>query len=184
MRSSASTPTLPADPGPIPLWIDVTGEDHPKACTGRKLLRRGLASRRGGGRTRPRAGPIRLDPHAATPLSPADASRALAGGILAVDCSWNRLGERRGELPRSPGGRRLPYLLATNPQHYGRLSELNTAEALAAALWLLGERARAESLLAGFPGGPAFFEVNRRLLERYAACPDGESIVAAERELL
>lgn len=79
--------------------------------------------------------------------------------------------------------RRLPYLLAGNPQHYGRLAELNTAEALAAALWILGEKERAQALLAGFSGGTEFFRINQVYLSRYAACTDGEAIRTAERDL-
>jgi pre-rRNA-processing protein TSR3 len=120
-------------------------------------------------------------------LSTADRPRALTEGVLAIDCSWNRVGERGG-LPVGVGGggaahRRLPYLLAANPQHFGRLSELNTAEAIAAALWLLGERERAERLLSGFAGGTAFFTINGAALARYGPCRGQEEIEAAEREL-
>jgi rRNA small subunit aminocarboxypropyltransferase len=184
MRSSASTPSPPAD-GPIRLWLLVAGEDHPRACTGRKLLRRRWA-RRFAAR---RPAPVLLDPHAPEPLSSADREQARAGGLLGIDCSWNRLAER-GRLPERSGGparsvrRRLPYLVATNPQHYGRLSELNTAEALAAGLWILGERARAEALLDGFAGGRAFFTLNANALARYGSAPGAEEVRSAERELL
>jgi pre-rRNA-processing protein TSR3 len=179
MGSSASTPSPP--PSSIPLFVEVAGEDHPKACTGRRLLRRGIA--------RPGRGPVGvivLDPHAGAPLSAADAERARAFGVLSIDCSWNQLG-LRGRLPPGQGHRgrprRLPYLLAANPHHFGRLAELNTAEALAAALWILGERERAEELIAGFPGGGGFFRLNEAALARYGACPGPEEIRAAEREL-
>ncbi len=64
-----------------------------------------------------------LDPHAADPLSAADRALARRGGVLAVDCSWNRLASR-GRLPGlavDDGGihRRLPILVAGNPQHFG-----------------------------------------------------------------
>ena len=77
----------------------------------------------------------------------------------------------------------MPYQVATNPQHIGRWTELNTAEALAAALWILGEPGRARALIEGFPGGRAFFEVNAGPLARYAAARDPDEIRSAERDL-
>lgn len=100
-----------------------------------------------------------------------------------VDCSWNRLRDR-GRLPGDgrPLGpaRRLPLLFATNPQHFGRVTELTTAEAFAAALFLLGDRALARALLDGFAGGTAFFKVNGALLARYAEAGPPEGVLAAE----
>jgi pre-rRNA-processing protein TSR3 len=186
MRSSGSTRSRSPD-RPIPLLLLVVGEDHPKACTGRRLVHRGAV--RSVGRvpnSDPR--PVLLDPHAPTVLSAADRARALDGGLLAVDCSWNRLA-RRGTFPEVVGSRsgaahrRLPLLIAANPQHYGRLGELNTVEALSAALYVLGDRAPARTLLEGFRGGPAFLDVNRARLDRYAAGGSADEVVAAERAL-
>jgi pre-rRNA-processing protein TSR3 len=164
----------------------VIGDDHPRACTGRRLLRLGLvevapASPEGSWV------PIVLDPYATDPLSRADVGAAERSGILAVDCSWNRLG-RRGRLPWATGWgrsirRRLPFLMATNPQHFGRLAELNTAEAIGAALYLLGREREAADLLAGFAGGRAFLEVNLERLQRFAEAPDAEASRALERSL-
>jgi len=163
----------------------VIGDDHPRACTGRRLLRRGLAVA-----FRPdqasAALPVVLDPFAVEPLSSADAPAVERGGLLAVDCSWNRISETN-RLPgngRHPGtARRLPMLLATNPQHYGRVGELNTAEALGAALCVLGRRAEAVNLLVGFAGGPVFFEVNRERLDRYRRARSSDAILDAEHFL-
>jgi ribosome biogenesis protein Tsr3 len=74
-------------------------------------------------------------------------------------------------------------LVATNPQHFGRLGELNTAEALGAALYLLGRPAQARGLLDGFAGGRALFEVNQERLERYASRATPEEVLAAEQAL-
>jgi len=132
---------------------------------------------------------VTLDPYAPTPLSGADRSVAERLGLLAVDCSWNRLGDR-GRFPDATSGagrrahrRRLPILIATNPQHYGRVAQLNTAEALAAALCVLGRSAEGAQLLAGIAGGDEFVPVNRERLERYAAARSAEEILAAERSL-
>ena len=161
----------------------VVGDDHPRACTGRRLLRLGLA---GELRERPsaRERPVVLDPYAERPLTLQDRAAAEADGIVVVDCSWNRLSGGQGPA-RFPAGlaRRLPMLVATNPQHFGRLGELNTAEALAAALFVLGRPEQARALLRGFAGGETFFEVNRERLRRYASGGTPAEVVAAERAL-
>jgi pre-rRNA-processing protein TSR3 len=168
------------------LWLALAREDHPKACTGRRLLHRGLVRELHPGRL-PGGRPILLDPHAEVALSLADSPRARSAGVIGVDCSWNRLGARGaypGAVPSldSSPRRRLPFLLAGNPQHYGRLGELNTAEALGSALIVLGEGERGRSLVEPFPGGSAFVALNAALLDRYAGCADAEAIRAAERE--
>ncbi len=184
MRSSGSTRSLRDRPGPRLLLV-VAGEDHPKACTGRRLLRLGRALAVGNS-TGLHPAPIVLDPRASEPLSSADRDAAVRGGLLAVDCSWNALG-RRGALPPARGGpvdssrhRRLPILVAANPQHYGRVAELNTVEALSAGLYVLGFPAEARDLLEGFRGGPGFLALNRERLERYAAARTRDEILAAE----
>ncbi|MCI4365628.1 MAG: DUF367 domain-containing protein [Thermoplasmata archaeon] len=185
MRSSGATPSPSVRPA-IPLLLLLAGEDHPKACTGRRLIHRGLArSVRRIGSLRP--SPIVLDPHAADPLSGADRAVARRGGVLAVDCSWNRL-EARGSLPGDPsdgGGihRRLPILVAANPQHFGRIAELNTVEALSAALYILGQRSEAARILDGFRGGDGFLAINRERLEFYASRKTADAVRAAERTL-
>lgn len=185
MRSSERTANRSPRPA-IPILLLLAGEDHPKACTGRRLLHRGLA--------RPvrristlRPPPIVLDPHAADPLSGADRALARRGGVLAVDCSWNRL-EARGGLPglvSDDGGvhRRLPILVAANPQHFGRIAELNTVEALSAALYVLGQRLEAARLLDGFRGGDGFLAINQERLDFYASRKTADAVRAAEREL-
>ena len=188
MRSSGSTLSLP-DRRPIRRYVVRVGDDHPRACTGRRLLRSGWAiepPRRGG---RAGVGPIVLDPFAARPLSGVDRPAAEEGGLLAVDCSWNRLSADGHLAPGSLGsvrrgpGRRLPLLIATNPQHYGRVGELNTAEALGAALAILGHENEGRALLFGFAGGHSFFAANRERLRCYAEAADPDAVLRAERDL-
>jgi pre-rRNA-processing protein TSR3 len=183
MRSSGSTPS-PSGRAPLRLLVHLAGEDHPKACTGRRLLARRRAARfrpsNYGGHP-----PVILDPYARDPLGPGDRDAAIRGGLLVVDCSWNRLTERG----RFPGEeirgirRRLPILIATNPQHYGRPAQLNTVEAFAGALALLGRRTEARELLSGFHGGEAFLEVNRARLTAYESARSFDELRAAERSL-
>ena len=187
MPSSGSTRN-PRRSRPVRLYIALAGEDHPKACTGRRLLHRGLARevRRIEGIS---PTPVVLDPYAPDPLGPSDRKAAVRGGILAVDCSWNRLSER-GRFPGSEEGergrgirRRLPILIATNPQHYGKPAQLNTVEALAAALYLVGRPADAERILEGFSGSDSFLRVNAERLAAYTRERDAAGVRAAERRL-
>ncbi len=164
------------------------GDDHPRACTGARLLRFGWASEPPR-RSSAGVAPIVLDPFAARPLSRVDRTVAEQGGLLAVDCSWNRLSAEGHLAPRSLGsargghGRRLPLLVATNPQHYGRVGELNTAEALGAALAILGHEDEGRALLDGFAGGRSFFEVNRERIRAYEEAGDPDAVLRAERTL-
>jgi len=187
MPSSGSTPSR-RRPAALRLLVVLTGEDHPKACTGRRLLRWGRArpfSTAGTGAS----DAVVLDPYAPTPLSRADADSARRGGLLVVDCSWNRL-SARGAFPgeedrRRLGGvhRRLPVLVAANPQHYGRVTQLTTVEAFCGALAVLGRPAEARAVIAGFAGGEEFLEINGSRLERYLHAAGPEEIRSAEREL-
>ncbi|HLN51622.1 MAG TPA: DUF367 domain-containing protein [Thermoplasmata archaeon] len=187
MGSSGSTRKPPARAG-LRLLVVLAGEDHPKACTGRRLLHWGRVVRV----AREDAnspGPVVLDPYSPTPLSAADRETARRGGVLVVDCSWNRLSARGAfpgaeprERPRTPH-RRLPVLIATNPQHYGRVAQLNTVEAFCAALYVLGRPPEAESVIAGFAGGGEFLTVNRDRLEKYRHAASPEEVRQAEKEL-
>jgi pre-rRNA-processing protein TSR3 len=130
-----------------------------------------------------------LDPFAPTPLSAADTKPAADGGLLVVDCSWNRLSSR-GTFPGEEAGRRrhgshrrLPILVAANPQHYGRVAQLTTVEAFSAALYVLGRIPEAEAVIEGFAGGPEFLAINRGRLDRYRAAAGPAEVVAAEKAL-
>ena len=185
MGSSGSTPSR--SERPITVGIVVVGDDHARACTGRRLIRLGLARAVGPSAWAARK-PVVLDPYASVPLTAADRERAQAAGLVAVDCSWNRLSSdhashrlRGGE----PAGvrRRLPMLLAANPQHFGRVGQLNTAEAIAAALFLLGAPEQGRSVILGFAGGGTFLELNQDRLARYSVAQEPTELVHLERAL-
>jgi len=126
---------------------------------------------------------ILLDPFAQKAISRADATIAEKRGLVALDVSWNKIRKiesvRRKMEPRS-----LPYLVASNPTHYGKPTTLSTAEALAAALFILGDRERAKEILAGFKWGQTFLDLNREPLEAYATAKDSTEVVAAQREFM
>ncbi len=136
------------------------GQDDPKKCTAARMVRLGLARRV----KKTSAGTILLDPFAARMLLPAD--RRHATSVTGVDCSWRLAG---GVFPSGLAGmaRRLPPLLAGNPVNYSRLGRLSTAEALAAALYMLGRREAAMELLGGFRWGRTFYALNECLLDDY-----------------
>jgi pre-rRNA-processing protein TSR3 len=74
-------------------------------------------------------------------------------------------------------------LVAANPQHYGRLAQLTTAEAFCAALYILGRADEAARVISGFAGGEEFLEINRDRLERYRGASGPSEVLAAERAL-
>jgi pre-rRNA-processing protein TSR3 len=100
--------------------------------------------------------------------------------LVAVDCSWKQR-ERVFESFRARTRRRLPYLLAANSVNYGRPYELTTVEALAAALYILGESQRARELLNKFKWGPRFFDLNAAPLNEYAGANTVGEVLASER---
>jgi pre-rRNA-processing protein TSR3 len=129
------------------------------------------------------SGAVLLDPFAERALSRADAETARTHGLVALDCSWKRIREapvlRRRMRPRA-----LPYLVAANPTYYGRPTTLSTAEALAAALFILGEEDRARGILSLFSWGDVFIELNREPLEAYSKAEDSSEIIALQSQFI
>ena len=102
--------------------------------------------------------------------------------LVALDCSWEtaeRLVEDFAGVHRS-----LPFLVAGNPVSYGTPFRLNTVEAFAGALCILGERDSAERLLSKFAWGHTFLELNEEPLARYAGCADSAEVVAVQDDYL
>lgn len=126
---------------------------------------------------------ILLDPLADKAFSPADNQLVDQEGLLAVDCSWKNLWHIR-DLRGGRELRSLPYLVAANPVHYGHPTILSTAESLAAALYILGRKERARSLLSGFKWGHAFFELNEEPLEAYSKAEDSGEVVRIQEEFM
>lgn len=182
MSSSVSTPITEGD---LPLWVVLSCEDNPRVCTGRRALRFGLATEVTGTH-RPDRGALLLDPHSPTPLTRADARRVLGKGVVVVDCSWNKLGARGGYpttdrwLQTMRVRRRLPLVLAANPQHFGRLGELNTAEALGCAIYMISGEPVARKFLERFSFGPSFLELNGVWLEAYRAAENPAKVTEME----
>lgn len=66
----------------------------------------------------------------------------------------------------------LPYLLAANTVNYGKPYKMNTAEATAACLYIVGYKNEAHTLLSPFSYGEEFIRLNFECLEAYSACKD------------
>lgn len=167
----------------IPLLAYRDNTCAPKKCTVVRLARTGLVRIVDRPGQVPRSSLI-LDPTAEQALSPADAPKN--GGkirsVTALDCSWEVLdagvfGAWRHHLA-------LPYLVAANPTNYGRPLRLSSAEALAAALYILGEPVQAVALMDTFKWGPHFLTLNAELLARYAAAKDSAEVVAVQADYL
>jgi rRNA small subunit aminocarboxypropyltransferase len=152
------------------------GQDDPAKCTAKKMAHMGLATEvtrkfHASNTT------VVLNPFAGTLLTPLDSG---CKSILAIDCSWNLAQE---VFFRKIGGkhRRLPALLAANPTNYSRLGILSSVEAVAAALFILGEKETAERYLALYKWGPTFRTLNSELLTAYGAARDEAEVHEIER---
>lgn len=125
---------------------------------------------------------IVLSPFSDTLLTRSDTS--IAGAVCAIDCSWERADEvaKHKRVFSSGIGRRLPALLAANPVNYAKLAKLSSAEALAGALYILGDRQTAAEILNKFKWGHTFLELNVDLLEDYAKADSPEQVKQIEQE--
>lgn len=162
----------------VRLFVYEMKQDDPQKCTSRKLARFRLATSLTRRRHIPRQA-IVLNPLAPTLLTSKDRTQAERGGLAVVDCSWKRVkGAFSARFNRR--SRRLPYLVAANPVHYGRLFELSSLEAFAAALYILDHREQAKKIVRIYKWGPAFLSLNKNLLEEYAQAETTEAIAKIE----
>ncbi|MDI6820329.1 MAG: DUF367 family protein [Candidatus Hodarchaeaceae archaeon] len=157
-------------------------ECDPKRCTAIRLYRAGKIQMVYHPRDLP-FGAILLDPFAQKALSREDADQAEARGLAALDCSWKKI-EQISRLQRGMVSRSLPYLVAANPTYYGRPTTLSTAEAFAAALFILGDQTRAREILHMFKWGHTFLELNHELLEAYASAKDSAEVIANQQKFM
>ena len=137
-------------------------QDDPRKCTAEKLVKFGLANsiHKTSNRT------LVLDPFAEKILLQKD--RKLISSITGIDCSWN-LADKTFVKKFNGIKRKLPPLFAGNPVNYTKLNKLTTAEAISAALYILGDRERSFEILDKFKWGHTFFELNKELLEEFAS---------------
>jgi pre-rRNA-processing protein TSR3 len=166
----------------IRLFALIEGEDDPKKCTARKMVRFKLVRQVENAKGIP-AGAIVLNPLAEKAISITDRKRAQKSGIVVLDCSWKKL-EKFPSIRKDLRHRALPYLVAGNPVNYGHPCTLSSAEAVAAALWIVGEEERARHIMSKFGWGDTFIALNDELLSRYASAVDSLHVVEVQKEYL
>ncbi|HZC88297.1 MAG TPA: DUF367 family protein [Nitrososphaera sp.] len=147
-------------------------QDDPSKCTAAKLAKFRLAT------------PVRfisrntivLNPFSDAPVLRSDVT--VARSVCAIDCSWERANEvlRHRRLVTRGLGRRLPAMLASNPTNYAKLGKLSSAEALAGALYILGEKELAARIMDKFKWGATFLKLNANLLEDYGDAETAEQV--------
>ncbi len=164
----------------IPVLVYDKNQCDPKKCTAKRMLKFGLAKEAKTLHSIPK-GSIVLSPFAEKALSPDDI-RYARHGLVVMDLTWTNIDEF--PKPKGTNDRALPYMLASNPINWGRPMELNSAEAVMASLFILGEREQAETFLGRFNWAPEFMRLNGELLEEYSSAKDSTEVVRIQNEYI
>jgi len=157
------------------------GHCDPKRCSGKKLERAGMIK---GLKIGQRFRGLVITPQGTQVVSPVDRKIVEENGLAVVECSWVRLEEVPWRKIKSPHERVLPYLVASNPVNYGRPWKLNCAEALAAALHILGFSQYAHVVMANFTWGDSFWNLNKDILGRYQECSSAQQVIQVQDTIL
>ena len=153
----------------------------PKRCSGEKLSRLGYLRTLKVGEYNQG---ILLSPYGDCTISAEDYSIVEEYGLSVIDCSWARIDEIPFSRLRSRHHRLLPFLVAANNVNYGRPTKLNCAEALSAALYIIGFKQESCTLLQAFSWGTEFIRLNQDLLDGYSIQKNGVGIVAFQKAFL
>jgi pre-rRNA-processing protein TSR3 len=178
-KKGVAAPRCDANNLPLTMW-DFEHCD-PTRCSGRKLQRQGVIRIL---KLRESCPGVVLTPNASKIVSPADREYALVGGVGCVDCSWKELDKVPWSKMRMGAPRLLPFLVAANNVNYGRPMKLNCAEAVAAALFIMGFETQARSTMSHFAYGSEFFEVNKDVFAGYQACKSESEVRAFQDAFL
>jgi pre-rRNA-processing protein TSR3 len=155
----------------IPLYAFRDNTCDPRKCTVKKLEKSGFLKIFTRISQIPR-NTLLLDPTAEQALSPSD---RYVKSITVLDCSWVVLDT--GKVRSWRIRRALPFLIAANPVNFGKPCELSSIEALAGAVYILGEKEKAAELLSKVSWGIRFLEVNKEPLELYSNAKDSTEVV-------
>jgi len=165
------------------LFVYHANEDDPKKCSAKKLAKFGFAKIETNIRKTPKYA-ILLNPFAEKSLSKEDLKLAEKNCILAVDCSWKNAERSFDFLDKRCNSRALPFVIASNPVNYGKAFKLTTLEAFSAALYILGDREKAEKILELYKWSPHFLEMNKEPLERYKNAKNSKEIIEIMNDYL
>jgi pre-rRNA-processing protein TSR3 len=164
------------------LFVYDEGQCDPKKCTARKMLKFRLAIELRSLKGIPH-GALVLNPCAQKAISREDADTAIAHGVVVMDLSWKNI-EDFPKMRVDVAQRALPLLFAANPVNWGKPQRLTSAEAVAAALYIMGFEDDARHLLEKFQWGEQFLLLNREPLERYALAQTSAEVVAVQEDYL
>lgn len=164
------------------IWL---AQDDPKKNTAVLSSKRGDVKLHKNLRTLPRKGII-LEPLCGKVLGPEDHYLLTVehGSLVGLDCSWAQIENSVQTVMKRTRlqPRMLPLLLAANPINWGKPGRLTTAEALAAALYMIGREEQARETLGAFRWGSRFFELNQEPLDAYATATSSEELVNIQFE--
>lgn len=178
-RRPRGPPRAPRIGGTIGIHVYHTGQDDARKNTALRLQKAGKAHLFDDVKRAPKHA-VLLNPFAKKALSREDLDDMRRHGLLALDCSWKQAEEAFPVLLGSTRSRALPFLVAANPVNYGRPFVLSTAEAIGAALAIVGEMRQARDVLSAVPFGDLFLQLNKNPLEDYAKCATSAEVVAAQ----
>lgn len=164
------------------LYAYDAGQCDPKKCTAKKLARAGLIKSVKVMRKIP-YNTILLVPIADKALSPPD--REFSNSITVFDCSWDKIATFEDTLRNMKRKKRaLPFLIAANPVNYGKPFILSSAEAFAAALFILGEHEQSQYILSKFKWGTEFLRLNEEMLLAYAKAKDSSEVIEMQKRFM
>ena len=166
----------------IPLTAyEIPGHCDKKACSANRLYRLKLLKAL---TYKDKFNGILLSPFGEKVVSPEDFAIMSQYGIGVVDCSWNRVDEVPKHKIKCRNHRLLPFLVAANPINFGKPHKMNCAEALAAGAYIAGHQQTAEVIMDQFRWGHTFLEMNKELLDTYAACKNAEEMAQVEQDFI
>uniref|UniRef100_A0AC35UAY9 18S rRNA aminocarboxypropyltransferase n=1 Tax=Rhabditophanes sp. KR3021 TaxID=114890 RepID=A0AC35UAY9_9BILA len=153
----------------------------PKRCSGRKLMRFNLIEHQKFTNKFPG---LVLSPTGTSTICPNDRDFIINNGLAVVDCSWNEVDNTPLHRVKAQEHRLLPFMIAANPVNYGKPCKLTCVEALAAGLYIIGEREAAKVIMSKFKWGLNFIEMNKEPLEIYTRCKSSNDIIEAQNKYI
>tara|TARA_B100000003_G_C10919994_1_gene366880 strand:+ start:117 stop:659 length:543 start_codon:yes stop_codon:yes gene_type:complete len=164
------------------IWL---AQDDPKKNTAVLASKRGDIKLHKNMKNLPKKGII-LEPLCGKVFGPEDHDLLTTrnGSLVGLDCSWAQIESSVSTVMKKTRlvPRMLPLLLAANPVNWGKPGKLTTAEAISAALYLIGRQEQAREVLGAFRWGERFFELNQQPLDAYSQAKSSSELVDLQFE--